>query len=247
MPTPRSQRGGANPTAKTTGRGWDAAAAKKASNEEARKNQGNQTYDLTLKDGQYTIVQFLEEEPLCLEVHNLKIDGKWKTIPCQKASKRGCTLCEDGIKTAWKAAFLVLDFRGEWDKEKGRFKNTDTKGKVIPDKTPVERRLLASNQLALVIKAEKEKKDTITKFQYELSRTGATARDTSYQISRALDDDDRPMRSIEWDMKGDIEALCKPPTDEQLAKMGYDGSSTQDDDDTPPARPARRVSRDEED
>ena len=133
--TPRKR--GAAPSTSTTGRGWDRAAAKKQQNEENKSNAAQNVYDLRLHDGEYTHIQFLEEEPLCLDVHSVKIGKHWQTIPCQKATKRSCTLCDDNIKTSWKAAFIVLDFRGEWDKEKGKFKNMTAKGQLIEGKDDI--------------------------------------------------------------------------------------------------------------
>jgi hypothetical protein len=206
----------------TTGKGWGTIDAKKRQSEQKKANAGNYpSYEMKLKDGDEARFQFLDDaEPFTLEGHNVNLDGRWVYLPCQKANQKHCTMCDDKNKTTWKAAFKVLDHRGKWDKDKGGYSKKDG---------PQERLLYASQALALRIKALKEKYGDITKFMWELSRTGSGAKDTAYSLERALDEDndDRPIRAKEFESQTKpLSVQLRPLTDDELEARGYSSTAT---------------------
>lgn len=198
----------------TTGTGWDKAANRKKQADEQR----NSVFpSFRLKDGESAVVQIVEEEPYCLEGCNLKLQGHWKFVPSQLTAQKHDLMIQAGHKPVWKAVFTVLDHRGKWDKDAKDFAH---------DGKPVERIWLVSATLAQQIKALADKKGrAVNAIVIEVTRTGSGAKDTTYNLERALDDDDKPY--VAKDMSKytrtlePVDKLLTPPTDEQLLAMGF--------------------------
>lgn len=199
--------------------GWGAVAKRKS---EASAMSSTSVYDLIIKDGESVIIQFLEDAPYCFDAHQVKDrHGKWRTLTCQLMTQDHCVLCDADVKQAWKAAFKVLDYRGEWDKEKKRNKG----GK------PVEKLWKCSNTVALQIEALINKKGVpLTKQVFEITRTGSGAKDTSYNFQLAFDEEtETRMKPIPWDSETESsKKLCRPLPDVVLEKMGF-GEAEDDD------------------
>jgi len=201
---------------KTTGSGWAAVANKKTQNEEAMSNDGLQNFYLF--DGESAVVQFLDEEPYCFDAHQIKTaKGKWVTKTCQLTTQKYCLMCEAGSKQTWRAAFRVLDYRGKWDKDKKKFVGGD----------PIEKLWVCSNTVALQIKSQIDKRGkALTELVFEITRSGAGAKDTSYNFAPAFDEEtEKKMLPIDWESSSEpLSVLCKPPTDKELSALGFSGS-----------------------
>lgn len=165
-----------------------------------------------LKDGEEANIQFLDDDPYSFMAHQLQIENRWKTIPCQLEKQRHCTLCDDGSKPIWRAAFRVLDSRGAWDKDKGKFKYD----------APVERLWMVNATVANQIKVKHDKKGTLLTNVWTVTRSGSGKHDTSYNIERAVDDNDVPMKAVKHTpVMQDAEDILVPPSDKGLQGMGY--------------------------
>jgi hypothetical protein len=211
-----------------TGSGWGKVANKKIANDKQQEEiKKGRVAEFWLKDGEEAQIQWLHNDPYCTEVHNIPFytkNGKkyYKAVYCQLSSQKHCMMCQDGDKPSWKAVFTIIDKRGEWDKEKKRFK----KGSK-----PQEKVWAVSNTVALQIKQIMDKKGDLTKLVYNVSRTGSGAKDTAYTFEQARDEDDRRIPPIKWTPKlPALEELCKPPTDDELVSRGYGESGSADDD-----------------
>lgn len=209
---------------KTTGKGWGAVEAKKKANEEAREQSKKLLKDFFILDGESAMIQFLHDEPYSLEVHSVRNSkGKFDTIPCQLATQSYCLLCQSGkSKATWRAAFKVLDYRGDWDKENKEFKH---------DK-PIEKKYLMSQTVAIQWRklAEKKAGGSLSKLVWEITRTGSGPQDTTYTMEVARDDEDEKIKPKKFSSETpDIEELCKPLNDAQLAKRGFGGGDNEDD------------------
>lgn len=208
---------------KSTGSGWGAVAAKKREadvNKERIDAERNKLREVKIKDGETAVIQFLDDEPLCMDGHNIK-DGRgyWKFVPCQLGAQKHCLMCSDGIKTGWKAAFRCLDFRGEWVKDK-----RTGKGDFANDGKPVEKVYMASATVAQQINSLVERKGkALSEMVLEVTRTGSGAKDTAYAFDIARDDDDRKIKPIAWKSKHDLEEELAPMTDDELEAMGFEG------------------------
>ena len=192
--------------------GWGAVAKRQADIAERKEQSENSVRDFWLKSGETAVIQFLENEPYCFDAHQVRDrNGKWTVVPCQLNSQRHCTLCSDGVKRTWKAAFMILDYRGSWDKDANEFKW---------DK-PVVRIWKVGSQIAQQIKAYIDRKGKdLTSFVFEVTRSGE-GKDSSYNFGPAFDKDDNPMRPVKYNEEyPTAESLCQPPTDDQIDRMG---------------------------
>lgn len=194
------------------GTGWGKVAAKKAQNEEAAKGNYNSIY---LRDGESAVLQFLDDEPFCFEGHKSK-RWNWAIKMCQLVKQKHCLMCDADIKPQWQAAWRVLDYRGTWEKGK-----TKGEGKFKNDK-PVERVLIVSNTVANQIHGLKDRYGKeLTQLVLEMSRTGSSAKDTSYNFERAVDRDDSIRKPIAHKTElAHLRELIKPPSDNELIALG---------------------------
>lgn len=195
--------------------GWGAVARRQAEVKEHREALENQVREFWLRSGESANVQFLQNEPYCFYAHNVKDkNGRWKVVPCQLNTQDSCTLCNSGVKQTWKAAFKILDLRGQWDKDKKKF---------IGGK-PTEKIWLVGTTIAQQLKQfiDRKGKD-LTDMVLEVTRSGE-GKDSTYNLGIALDDDDRKIRPIEWESDTpDCSELCTPPNDDEIDENGYRG------------------------
>jgi len=193
--------------------GWGALAKRQAEVAERKASMESSIRDFWLKDGESAIVQFLQDEPYCYDAHNIRdAKGNWKVVPCQLNSAKHCVLCSDGIKQTWRAAFKVLDYRGNWDKDKERFKNDE----------PLERLWKVGMTVANQLKAQCDKRGKdLTEMVFEITRSGS-GKDASYNFEIAYDKKDRKLTPIAYkEEHPSAEELCQPLSDDVLDKMGY--------------------------
>ena len=197
---------------KTTG--WGAVALRATEVKERQEEAGNKVREFWIKSGETANVQFLHDEPYCFYAHQVKDkNGRWHVVPCQLNTQDSCTLCQQGVKQTWKAAFKILDFRGKWDKDKKKFVGGD----------PNEKIWLVGTTVAQQIKQFIDRKGkALTEMVVEVSRSGE-GKDSTYNFGVALDDDDRKIKPLDWDSETpDAEELCQPPTDDEIDEQGYD-------------------------
>lgn len=198
--------------------GWADVASKKKENDE--REDKPRVNKLIISDGETVTVQFLSNSPFCFNAHQVKNKyGKWEVVACQLDSQKHCLMCDAGIKVVWKAAFKVLDYRGQWDKDKKKYKSGSD---------PVEKIWFVSNSLALQIRAmmEKIKTGELVDAVFEVTRTGAGKNDTSYNIAFAFDEvTDKRLKPKEYtEAYPPLAELCTPPTDGELVARGFESS-----------------------
>lgn len=207
------RRGAGKPERKT--QGWGAVAKRQAEVAEAKERSENSVRDFWLKSGESAIVQFMQDEPYCYDAHNVRDKkGNWKVVPCQLNTKKHCALCAGGAKQTWKAAFIILDYRGTWNKDKSRF-NHDTQ---VPKLWKVGQTI--AQQLKQII--DKRGKD-LTELVLEVTRSGE-GKDATYNFEPAFDEKDRKLLPVDFDMEEipTAEELCQPPTDDEIDEMDID-------------------------
>ena len=201
-------------TPKRASQGWGAVAKRQAIVAEAKERSDNAVRDFWMKSGESAIVQFMQDEPYCYDAHNVRDNkGNWKTIPCQLNTKKHCVLCSSGLKQTWKAAFLVLDYRGTWNGDKKAFNHDDQIPKLWTVGATVAQQL--KQQI------DKRGKD-LTELVFEVSRSGEK-KDTVYNFEPAFDeDDDEKLKPISFDISElpTAEDLCQPPTEDEIDDMG---------------------------
>lgn len=191
--------------------GWGAVASRRVGSGERDEWIRN----FVLKDGESAIIQFLNDEPFCTDGHNVKnARGRWEFQPCQKEVQKSCLMCSDDIRVAWKAFFKVIDYRGEWNKEKNRH----TGG------APVEVRWGLSAGVAKQVKAQVDKRGKrLSELVFEVSRSGSGAQDTSYNFEIAIDEKtDKRIVPLKWKEKfPPLSEICQPLSDEELIERGF--------------------------
>lgn len=192
--------------------GWGAVARRRKEIEEKREEAESAVRDFWTKVGESAVIQFLQAEPFCFDAHVVEDSrGNVKTVPCQLMNKRRCTLCSDGVKKTWKAAFKILDYRGNWDKDSKKFLNDE---KI--EKLWVVGTILATKLQQISVKRGKD----LTELVFEVTYNGKG----DYNLEAALDDDDRKLKPVEWKEKmPTAEELCQPPTDDEIDEKGYVG------------------------
>lgn len=193
--------------------GWGAVAKRQADIAERKAEMESKVHDFWLKPDESAIIQFLQDEPYCFDAHQVKDkNGKWTIIPCQLNTGRHCVLCSDGVKQTWRAAFKIIDYRGNWDKDKKKFKNDE----------PIEKIWKVGSVIAQQLKqiVDKKGKD-LTEMVFEVTRSGS-GKDSSYNFEQAFDEHDRRMRPKDWEEQTpSAEELCQPPTEDEIDERGY--------------------------
>lgn len=209
----------------TTGSGWGAVIAKKKQGDAGGKNKPvyleikNKFF---LRDGESAIIQILSAEPVCVDGCALPPDFRDYYVSPKSYGARHCPMVESGLKLMWRAAFKVMDYRGEWDSKANDFKNEPD-----PD-TAVEKYWLVSNTVANQLKAFAEKsRKALTDLVLEVTRTGADKK-TSYNFTRAVDGNDQIMTPWDYDEElPPLEVAMKPLPDNVLRELL--GMETEDD------------------
>lgn len=193
--------------------GWGAVAKRQADIAERKAEMENKVRDFWLKPDESAIIQFLQDEPYCFDAHQVKDkNGNWTIVPCQLNTGRHCVLCSDGVKQTWRAAFKIIDYRGNWDKDKKRFKNDE----------PIEKIWKVGSVIAQQLKqiVDKKGKD-LTEMVFEVTRSGS-GKDSSYNFEQAFDEHDRRMKPKDWEEQTpSAEELCQPPTEDEIDERGY--------------------------
>ena len=208
---PERRRGAESSTRKT--QGWGAVAKRQSDLAARQEEMDNQPREFWLKADETATIQFLQDEPYCFDAHSVKDSkGNWRVVPCQLNTGKHCVMCADGLKQTWRAAFMILDYRGTWDSDKKRFKN---------DKQIVKIWKVGAT-IAQQIKQIIDKKGrNLTELVFEVSRSGS-GKDSTYNFEIALDDDDRRLKPIKWEEEfPTAESLCQPPTDDEVDERGY--------------------------
>lgn len=169
---------------KTTGKGWGTIAAKKKRDAAIREEIESRMVEFFLtEDDNHALVQFTHDEPFSFESHNVQVNGRWKTVPCQLLTKRKCRACAEGGKVGWRAAFKIFDLRGSYNKEKGKY-----------DGKPKEKLWMMTNAVADQLESVIRRKGVQpTEVVFEVSRSG-TGKNTTYSIQIALDDNDKRIK-----------------------------------------------------
>lgn len=194
--------------------GWDSIAKRSAEAAKRREEAESRIREFWLADGEEANVQFLDDEPYCFDGHQIKDGrGNWKFVPCQLTSQKHCLMCREGIKVSWKAAFKILDYRGNWDSKKKEFKHDE----------PVEKLWVVGPTLAQQLKSQIDKrKKPLTAVVLNITRSGSGAKDTTYNIEQAFDEDDVRLKPISHKTQYPaVEDLCKPMSDEELDDLGF--------------------------
>lgn len=193
--------------------GWGAVAKRQADIAERKAEMENKVRDFWLKPDESAIIQFLQDEPYCFDAHQVKDkNGNWTIVPCQLNTGRHCVLCSDGVKQTWRAAFKIIDYRGNWDKDKKKFKNDE----------PIEKIWKVGSVIAQQLKqiVDKKGKD-LTEMVFEVTRSGS-GKDSSYNFEQAFDEHDRRMKPKDWEEQTpSAEELCQPPTEDEIDERGY--------------------------
>lgn len=193
--------------------GWGAVAKRQADIAERKAEMENKVRDFWLKPDESAIIQFLQDEPYCFDAHQVKDkNGNWTIVPCQLNTGRHCVLCSDGVKQTWRAAFKIIDYRGNWDKDKKKFKNDE----------PIEKIWKVGSVIAQQLKqiVDKKGKD-LTEMVFEVTRSGS-GKDSSYNFEQAFDEHDHRMKPKDWEEQTpSAEELCQPPTEDEIDERGY--------------------------
>lgn len=209
----RSKRSEGGKSTRKATQGWGAVARRQAEVEERREEAENAVREFWLKDGESAQVQFLQDEPYCYDAHSTKDSrGNWKVVPCQLNTGKHCVMCSSGMKQVWRAAFMVLDLRGTWNKEKSRFNNDKPIVKIWKVNATIAQQLKQ-----LIDKKGRE----LSEMVLEVSRSGS-GKSTSYNFEIAFDDDDRRVKPIDYEEDyPDAEELCQPPSTDEVDERGY--------------------------
>jgi hypothetical protein len=216
--------------------GWGAVAKK---SKEVEENSGAFVNDFWLKKGESAIIQFLVDEPYCTDGHMIKTDYKdWMYTPCQLTHHKHCLMCRERIKKTWRATFKIADYRGNWNKDKKRFKHDTEIVKLWSVSQAI------ADQIQTYITKKKKK---LTEIVFEVTRSGA-GRNTVYTVVQAIDDDtDRPLKPKRIkDEFPPLKKLMAPMTDAQLEDKGFSAPDEFDADDDKPSK-KKRSSRDDDD
>lgn len=194
--------------------GWGAVNNQVKETEERKEQYANKLNDIWWTDGETIRLQIVEEDPHCMDTHGVKNKHhKFVQVPCQHGTQRTCTLCNEGSKTSFRAAFLILDYRGGWNKEAKAFDydldNATFKRWLTP--------LAIAQQLESL---KKRSKIDLTGMVLDVTRTG-TDSSTKYNIERAIEDgkllDPLDLSGEEFPS---LEEACKPYTDDMLDAEG---------------------------
>lgn len=104
-------------------RGYQASREEKQRQDEARKNAGKKLWRFFLADdGDEADLRFLTEEPVNFKEHTIKSVRNGKEAYTQyTCTGDNCSLCDDGDKSTYKGAYLVVD--------RHEYEYTDDKGK----------------------------------------------------------------------------------------------------------------------
>lgn len=197
--------------------GWAALAAKRQEIDTEKENRENQIQDFYLtEDNDTAPIQFLQREPTVVEGHQIKTEkGRFIFTPCQLNTQRTCLMCQEHIKLNTKFAFKVLDFRGEYDKAKKRFKFNKQTEKLF------YMGMKMAEQIKKFVDGKNKELDEVV---VEITRSGS-GKATSYNYGFAFDKDEKRLKPVEWEeIYPSIKKLTKPLDDDTLESLGFSAS-----------------------
>ena len=205
---------------KKQSQGWGAVVKNRDANEARREEFENKPFDFWLsKSGDSANIQFLDNEPYVYDAHSIQVNGDWKSVPCQLVRQKHCTFCREGVKRSYRAAFKVLDLRGKWDKDKGKFVPT-TKIDKSQEKTWSVNGTTAEALLAFQEK-QKSKGKKLTDLVLEVVKSGS-GKKSSYNVAIAFDDEENRILPVKYTpVLKDAEETYQPMSDEAANKLGF--------------------------
>ncbi len=198
------------------GGGWAEVTRRQQAMAEEKEDRSSRPFDFFLKAGESAVIQVLNDEPYTFDAHGIKSGTKFLTLTCQLVTQKTCLMCREKIKQTWKAAFLILDYRGKWDKEKKKFMGGD----------PVEKLWIVNmTQLGSLQAIRDKRKKDLTQLVLEISRTGSGKNDTSYNFEQAIDENDERMLPKRHKITSEpLNKLCAPLSDAALDKLGFEAA-----------------------
>jgi hypothetical protein len=198
--------------------GWAALAQKREQIETEKEQRENQIQEFYLtKENDTAPIQFLQSEPTVVDGHQIKTqNGRFIFTPCQLNTQKSCLMCQDRIKLTAKFAFKVLDFRGEYDKTKKRFKFNKKTEKLY---------YMGMKMAEQVKKFADGKNKELNEMVIEITRSG-DGKATSYNFGYAFDKDEKRLRPVEWEETfPSIKKLTKPMDDDALEALGFSAAN----------------------
>lgn len=195
--------------------GWGKVVQRKAQTE-ARSSKNKPVYldiknKFYLVDGETVTVQFLTDEPVCVEGVLLPPDHRDFYVS-RKEVDRHCPFVERNLPLQFKVAFKVLDYRGTYD-SKTKTHNFDK---------PVEKYWLTSNTVGMQLKTLVDRKNKpLSQMVLDVTRSGAD-KNTTYNFEMSLDANDYPKRPVAFNESLPSLSDALKPLDRQviLALLG---------------------------
>lgn len=149
-------------------KGYGAVKEEKERQDKAREAAGSKLWNFFLRDdGDEAPIRFLTEEPVTFDAHIIKNGKQFETIVCPG---EGCEHCDDGEKTSFRGAYLIIDKR----KVEITDKKTNKKKKVN-----AQLRLYIQGARVLSQLDRYSSKYGLTNRDYTIARTGS-GQDTTY-------------------------------------------------------------------
>jgi hypothetical protein len=184
------------------------------------KSSGDLAKELIIKSGEQAIIQVLENDPYVFDAHVVKASGRYPTLTCQKEGQAHCLMCNAGLKKTTKAAFRVLDYRGEWDKDRNKYKWGSPTERVWVMSTPVAMQLLE-------FVSKKGKK--LSQIVLDISKSGKKT-STRWNFEIAVDDKtDKIMKPVDWEVEmAALEVVLAPKEDDELIALGFENPDDED-------------------
>jgi hypothetical protein len=107
----------------TKSRGYDAFKQKE---QEVEERQKNWTHRFWLKPETEAKIIFLDDDPIIIEEHNLKLNGRWTNwFTCRRIIGEPCILCDEVKDTPYTVGFYTILDLTEYTTKKGdKIKNT---------------------------------------------------------------------------------------------------------------------------
>ena len=180
---------------------WYSTGFKKVREKKESKGGGGNFF--SLKDGDEADVRFLDEEPVCIYEHFVRVGSSAMWFTCLDGTGEECPACEKGIAKRFSGSFSVIDRR-------------DDKVKLYK----------AGIRVLKVLDKINTKKG-LTRRDVSISRTGGGT-DTQYNF---MPGDKAPMEGKDKKKeKLDLEMILKPRGRKKMLEF-MESSKTEDDDD----------------
>lgn len=85
---------------------WASTGYEKA--REINAAMDNRTEYFYLEDGKSATVRFLQDKPLCVFEHRVKVGDKHRTLTCLEGTGEACPLCEANIPKTFKGYYSIM-------------------------------------------------------------------------------------------------------------------------------------------